>query len=838
MTGFRTISSDRLIDWEKINNLPLDVNSELALKVDKTTTVNLNALSWNITLTQDDIWDWTTNKQYSQTEKTKLAWIWTWAKVVSVVAWTNASVDNTDPQNPIIWVIPWIGLWDMVKSTYDPTNINASAFSQDNMLDWTTNKNYTATEKTKLAWIAEWANVWVIPNTPITGATKTKITYDTKGLVTTWEDATYEDIVYPTAYKIGNPTHIDTLQEIFNHEFSSWVMHLCDITDNWDWTVSFSSWFAMIRAVADPHTALYSVAVNAQTNLALTDNATNYVYLDYNGGSPQFVASTSITSFNCMDKCIAYMIHRDGTTLDIVDAREQNVDWNRKSRQLFLKFSKFIHADWWTVLWNPSTTTISLSSGEFFFMLQSLPHDAFDTSVAWTANANVFKLWYRDWVGWWTSVANSKTVDTTTYDNNSWTLATLWNNKWWVNWFYLVHNSPSKLHSVKWQSEYASQADALAAQPPSSLPPIISWLGSLVWFVVYQKSAITFSNVLSAFSQTFTGSAATSHTWLSNLAWTSSWHTWTATRIAWFDWTWVASEYTLSWTWATIPTTTSPTFTTPILWTPTSWTLTNCSWLPISWITSSTTQALWVGSIELWHASDTTISRVSAWQIAVEWVNVLMNWWALWTPSSWTATNITWLPEWWLTLADNTTNDVSITKHWFTPKAPNDTTKFLRWDWTWAVPSTSSSTIQIVHWELSAWDSPASSNRDGWLFSASATNNIYWWFIVPSWYTSISSMVINTVPITTNSWNVVFSVTIQRNRVATTRQSDSDTARAYTYNATTIQWLQVTINAAAYDWITLQSGDWVWFSIDRLWADAWDTYTWTLVIHSVVITLA
>lgn len=38
------------------------------------------------------------------------------------------------------------------------------------------------------------------------------------------------------------------------------------------------------------------------------------------------------------------------------------------------------------------------------------------------------------------------------------------------------------------------------------------------------------------------------------------------------------------------------------------------------------------------------------------------------------------------TLADNTTHDVSTTKHGYVPKAPNDTTKFLRGDGTWAVP--------------------------------------------------------------------------------------------------------------------------------------------------------
>jgi len=60
---------------------------------------------------------------------------------------------------------------------------------------------------------------------------------------------------------------------------------------------------------------------------------------------------------------------------------------------------------------------------------------------------------------------------------------------------------------------------------------------------------------------------------------------------------------------------------------------------------------------------------------------------ALGTPSSGTLTNCTGLPEGGLTLSDNTTNDVSTTKHGFAPKAPNDTTKFLRGDGTWAVPN-------------------------------------------------------------------------------------------------------------------------------------------------------
>ena len=48
------------------------------------------------------------------------------------------------------------------------------------------------------------------------------------------------------------------------------------------------------------------------------------------------------------------------------------------------------------------------------------------------------------------------------------------------------------------------------------------------------------------------------------------------------------------------------------LGTPSSGTLTSCTGLPIAGLVASTSTAIGVGSIELGHASDTTLSRVSA----------------------------------------------------------------------------------------------------------------------------------------------------------------------------------------------------------------------------------
>lgn len=54
------------------------------------------------------------------------------------------------------------------------------------------------------------------------------------------------------------------------------------------------------------------------------------------------------------------------------------------------------------------------------------------------------------------------------------------------------------------------------------------------------------------------------------------------------------------------------------LGTPSSGTLTNCSGLPLSGVVDSTTEALGAGSIELGHASDTTIARSSAGVVTIE----------------------------------------------------------------------------------------------------------------------------------------------------------------------------------------------------------------------------
>lgn len=73
-------------------------------------------------------------------------------------------------------------------------------------------------------------------------------------------------------------------------------------------------------------------------------------------------------------------------------------------------------------------------------------------------------------------------------------------------------------------------------------------------------------------------------------------------------------------------------------------------------------------------------------------------------------------------LADNTSNDVSISKHGLVPKAPNDTTKFLRGDGTWNVPSGGGTTI-YGKINSSSFNTTSASYVDVTGLSASVTAN-------------------------------------------------------------------------------------------------------------------
>ena len=326
-------------------------------------------------------------------------------------------------------------------------------------------------------------------------------------------------IDYDPALLVGTPTHITDLQRSIDHIWSAGIVDGGALTDNSDGTIDIAITEALLRATASSHESLHLVrTTTAQIGITLTDDATNYVYLDWNSGVPQFAVTTTETDVDQYTKVIAYIIHRNGNILKYLDMRDVTIDSIHRSNHLFRDFSRFIHKAGGAVLGEPANLAVSVTEGEFYHQTLEIIHPAFDTNIAGTANENVFRLWYRDGASGWTATADEKVIDVTIYDGDTGTPVVLSNNnKYGVTWFYMMNDTPSELHAVMGQAEYNSQAEAEAASPPTGLPSILSGFGVLIGFVVYHKIATSFDNILSSFTQSFTPSQAVSHNNLAGL---------------------------------------------------------------------------------------------------------------------------------------------------------------------------------------------------------------------------------------------------------------------------------------------------------------------------------
>lgn len=166
---------------------------------------SVNGQAGVVVLDQDDILDGVTNKQYSQTEKTKLFGIETGAEVNNI---SDANVtDLTDGGSTTL-------------HSHTVTKSDVGLGNVDNTSD--TSKPVSTAQQTAL-------DTKVDQNVAITGATKTKVTYDSKGLVTAGADATTADIADSTnkryvtdanATVISNTSGTNTGDNATNSQYS------------------------------------------------------------------------------------------------------------------------------------------------------------------------------------------------------------------------------------------------------------------------------------------------------------------------------------------------------------------------------------------------------------------------------------------------------------------------------------------------------------------------------------------------------------------------------------------------------------------------------------------
>jgi hypothetical protein len=279
-----------------------------------------------------------------------------------------------------------------------------------------------------------------------------------------------------------------------------------EITNNGNGTVNIATGIAILRSANNFTSPLVKYTIPAQTNISLTDNANNFLLVNYNGGTPNILVTNNPTDINTTTNSIIYVISRVGNTLDYIALIGQNIDANAKLRRRFLN-SEGLTRSQGAVL-TSSNRNLLVTAGLFYSGLIEVTTPAFNTS-----GADTFTQAYIN--GSWVRTTGLSQINNTQY-NLAGTLTTLPNNSYRVDYVYLLADNPSKLYVILGDAHYNNLADARLAPIPASLPTELQYLGARIGRVIIQKNASTME-VSSEFATIYASGSATLHNDLGGL---------------------------------------------------------------------------------------------------------------------------------------------------------------------------------------------------------------------------------------------------------------------------------------------------------------------------------
>lgn len=293
--------------------------------------------------------------------------------------------------------------------------------------------------------------------------------------------------------------------------WSSTIVEDFDITDiGGDLIINYSGTGKMMlreSPTEDSPLRVYSVSSSLNTNV-LPNNKLSYIYVDRNSGSPIISHTVNIEDFNCMDKCLIYLVTRyDSTNYAHLYIGKQGVDANRKYRRKLYK-REFLERVNGLIL-NSISLYPTLTAGDMWFGYEEFSTVDFDTT-----GSNTFTYAYYNGTSWVRNIGQS-TLNNTVY-NNGGTLTTMTNNRYKVEYVYLIPNKPDLLYVIYGDSEYTKIDDAEGSQPPTNLPPEVTGMGILVGRYIILKNSTSIITQ-SAFDKLFRPSGVIEHNNTGNL---------------------------------------------------------------------------------------------------------------------------------------------------------------------------------------------------------------------------------------------------------------------------------------------------------------------------------
>jgi len=278
------------------------------------------------------------------------------------------------------------------------------------------------------------------------------------------------------------PTYT-SIQDWFNTTQSAGKIDGGEFTSTGDGTLTVAGGHGIIKTGSLATSTNVFFDWTATTTLALADDTTNYIYIDYNSGDPEIKASITKTDANNRDKILLGKVFREATVLHLVEAGMLIAEIPRNTlTYLTQMFGEVARASGYVVS-EVGERYLATTNGVLFAGLTRLTTTGIDTS-----GIDTFEYYYYDPDldgGSWVENSASQ-IDNANYnkidDNNG--LVALTSNRYGVHWVY--GDPDGHLMVVYGQGNY-TLVQATNAKPLSSLPNHISEFGFLAAKIIVQE---------------------------------------------------------------------------------------------------------------------------------------------------------------------------------------------------------------------------------------------------------------------------------------------------------------------------------------------------------------
>jgi hypothetical protein len=241
--------------------------------------------------------------------------------------------------------------------------------------------------------------------------------------------------------------------------------------------------------------------ITGTTISTLANNDTNYIYVDYNAGSPQYAVTQDFEVIDHSSKVLHLIVYRASNFVHVLEFGNQGAGLSNKINDRFITVDRFARESGLELILDTTNGYVTASAGVAW-------NGSYRQTLAQiNSGDDVFFRSYHSASVWVYSTSANK-INYSIYDTGI-TTASVSSGKYLTNWYYRGQEVNDHIYEVISTDEYDSVAEAqLATQP--NLPELVSSHAFLMGRIIVPSGSYS-GLVESAYNIAFLPSVVTSH---------------------------------------------------------------------------------------------------------------------------------------------------------------------------------------------------------------------------------------------------------------------------------------------------------------------------------------